>query len=58
VTIVVSLMTRPREEQELRGLVYSLTPKPKDGDLPWYKRPVALGMVVMVLVIGLNLLFL
>ena len=58
VTIVVSLMTRPREEQELQGLVYSLTPKPKDGDVPWYKRPVSLAMVVMVLVIGLNLLFL
>ena len=58
VTIVVSLMTRPREEQELRGLVYSLTPKPKDGDFAWYKRPVSLAMVVMVLVIGLNLLFL
>jgi SSS family solute:Na+ symporter len=58
VTIVVSLLTRPREEQELVGLVYSLTPKPKAGDLPWYKRPVSLAMVVIALVIGLNLLFL
>ena len=40
------------------GLVYSLTPKPKDGDVPWYKRPVSLATVVIVLVIGLNLLFL
>src|SRR4029078_906722 len=28
VTIVVSLATRPRPEQELVGLVYSLTPRP------------------------------
>jgi SSS family solute:Na+ symporter len=58
VTIVVSLWTRPREERELEGLVYSLTPKPKDGDALWYKRPVSLAAVVIVLVVGLNLLFL
>jgi SSS family solute:Na+ symporter len=57
VTIVVSLLTRPRAEQELHGLVYSLTPKPKDGDVRWYKRPTSLAVVVIVLVIGLNLLF-
>ena len=32
VTIVVSLVTRPRPAEELRGLVYSLTPRPSDGD--------------------------
>ncbi|HEV8215498.1 MAG TPA: hypothetical protein VGP95_06680, partial [Gemmatimonadaceae bacterium] len=58
VTILVSLRTRPREEQELVGLVYSLTPKPKDGDSRWYKRPVSLATVVIALVVGLNLLFL
>ncbi len=30
VTIVVSLMTKPRDEKELVGLVYSLTEKPHD----------------------------
>src|SRR5437773_727834 len=30
VTIVVSLVTRPRPDEELRGLVYSRTPKPED----------------------------
>src|SRR6476661_1486331 len=39
VTIVVSLVTRPRAESELTGLVYSLTPKPKDTDVPWLQRP-------------------
>ena len=58
VTIVVSLVTRPRPESELEGLVYSLTPKPKDQDLPWYKRPVAMAMIVIVLLAGLNLVFL
>jgi SSS family solute:Na+ symporter len=58
VTIIVSLMTRPRPESELGGLVYSLTPKPKDGELVWYKRPTSLAIVVVVLIVGLNLIFL
>ena len=58
VTIVVSLMTRPRPDSELEGLVYSLTPKPKDQDLPWYKRPAAMALIVIVLLAGLNLVFL
>src|SRR5215216_4125098 len=35
VTAVISLVTQPRPEAELTGLVYSLTPKPKDTDVPW-----------------------
>ena len=58
VTIIVSLVTRPRPESELEGLVYSLTPKPKDRDLPWIKRPASLALIVIVLIVGLNLVFL
>jgi SSS family solute:Na+ symporter len=48
VTIVVSLMTKPRAERELIGLVYSLTERPRDQQLPWYNRPAILGIVVLV----------
>jgi solute:Na+ symporter, SSS family len=58
VSIIVSLVTQPRKEDELVGLVYSLTPKPKDRDLPWIKRPASLAMIVVVLIVGLNLIFL
>jgi SSS family solute:Na+ symporter len=58
VTIVVSLATRPRVEQELEGLVYSLTPKPQDRDVPWLQRPATLAGIVIVLIVGLNLIFL
>jgi SSS family solute:Na+ symporter len=58
VSIVVSLATQPRPDAELTGLVYSLTPKPKDGDLPWYKRPTSLALIVVVLIVGLNFVFL
>ena len=57
VTIVVSLMTRPRDERELVGLVYSLTEKPRDGALPWHRRPVVLGVIVLAATAALNLVF-
>jgi SSS family solute:Na+ symporter len=57
VTIVVSLATRPRPADELRGLVYSLTPRPADRELPWYKRPWVLATVVLLLTVALNFVF-
>jgi len=57
VTIAVSVITRPRPSGELAGLVYSLTPRIADDRLVWYKRPAALGLVVSVLTVALNLLF-
>jgi solute:Na+ symporter, SSS family len=58
-TILISLLTRrTKTDEELKGLVYSLTPKPKSEDEAWYKRPVLVGVLVMVAVIILNLLFL
>src|SRR6266699_2503891 len=47
VTILVSLVTKARAPDELRGLVYGLTPTPVDTALPWYERPVALAAVVL-----------
>jgi SSS family solute:Na+ symporter len=57
VTIVVSLLTTPREDKELVGLVYSLTEKPKDDARTWYQRPATLGIVVLALAIALNIIF-
>jgi len=57
VTIAVSMMTLARDEKELVGLVYSLTERPKEEDLPWYMRPVFLGCTVLILAIALNLVF-
>ena len=46
-TIVISMATkRTKTDQELTGLVYSLTPKVKEHGVPWYKQPAALGIVV------------
>ncbi|MBI4906653.1 MAG: sodium:solute symporter family protein [Acidobacteria bacterium] len=58
VTIAVSLITTPRAESELRGLVYSLTDKPAEEHIPWYQRPAPLGVGILVLVALLNIIFL
>jgi SSS family solute:Na+ symporter len=57
VTIVVSLMTAPRDDRELVGLVYSLTEKPKEEGVAWYARPAILGIAVLVAVVALNFIF-
>ena len=57
VTIAVSLLTAPRPDGELRGLVYSLTDRPRDGRLPWYQRPAILGGIVLTGALLLNVVF-
>jgi solute:Na+ symporter, SSS family len=62
VTVAVTMVTRPREESELRGLVYSLTPKSDfhdehEGVLAWYQQPTKLAGIGLVLVIILNVIF-
>jgi SSS family solute:Na+ symporter len=62
VSVVVSTMTKPREYSELKGLVYSLTPKKDfhdehEDELAWYQKPTILASISLVMVIGLNLVF-
>ena len=57
VTIVVSLLTRPRPDAELRGLVYSLTERPRDVGLSWYQKPAVLAVIVLACTLVLNVVF-
>ena len=58
VTVVVSfLTTQKKSDQELTGLVYSLTPKLNEEAVPWYKRSSTLAIVVLTLVTILTILF-
>ncbi len=57
VTIVVSLLTAPRSDTELEGLVYSLTPKPVDDVRHWYQKPSVFALAVLVGMGLLNVLF-
>ena len=62
VSALVTMITQPKPESELRGLVYSLTPKQDlhdnhDSHLAWYQQPTKLAGVGAVLVIILNIIF-
>jgi SSS family solute:Na+ symporter len=58
VTIVISSLTRrTKTDEDLKGLVYSLTPRPKQAHLPWWKTPEGFGVAVLVLAIVLNVVF-
>jgi SSS family solute:Na+ symporter len=52
-------LTAPREKtnEQLTGLVYSLTPKQIEDSGPWYSRPAFLGAVIIVAVTILNFIF-
>ena len=56
-TILVSLVTKPKPDEELRGLVWSLTDRPKASDEPWYRRAGTLGWVLIALTLLLNWIF-
>jgi SSS family solute:Na+ symporter len=57
VTVLVSMMSAPRPETELEGLVYGLTKVPHDASAKWYQRPAPLAIFVSALVIFLNIWF-
>ncbi|GAA1455939.1 sodium:solute symporter family protein [Williamsia maris] len=62
VSVSVSTVTTAKPVAALVGLVYSETPKshftdPEDANNPWFKRPVPLAGVGLVLVLALNLVF-
>jgi SSS family solute:Na+ symporter len=56
-TIIVSLFTKPKPDDELRGLVYSLTPRQPKLQQPWYLRVGPLGMILLIITIILNIIF-
>jgi SSS family solute:Na+ symporter len=62
VSAAVTMVTQSRPESELRGFVYSLTPKAdfhdaNEGVLAWYQKPNTLAAISLVLVIVLNIIF-
>ena len=57
-TLGISLATaRTKSDDELKGLVYSLTPKLKDDAEAWYLRPSVVGILLIVCCVILNLIF-
>jgi SSS family solute:Na+ symporter len=61
-SIVVSLVTEPKPVSELKGLVYSETPREdlvdaNEASYPWYRRTIPLAVIALVMVTALNLVF-
>jgi SSS family solute:Na+ symporter len=57
VTTLVSLATkRLQTDEQLKGLVYSLTPRPRE-EVPFHKQPAMLAVGVLVLTVALNIIF-
>ena len=57
-TLTISLATKSgKTDEELTGLVYSLTPKIKSTDLPFYAQPGVVGVVLLICCAVLNFIF-
>lgn len=56
-TIVVSLVTKPKPDEELKGLVYSLTEKVYANETRWYMKAGPLGLILLLITILLNIIF-
>jgi SSS family solute:Na+ symporter len=55
-TALISSFTKRKPDEELTGLVYSLTPKQKDSAKVWYKNPLWLGIIVLIVTLIINIL--
>ena len=57
VTVIVSLLTKPKPDAELDGLVYGLTKVPHVEHVSMFHRPVFWASVVAVVFFILNIIF-
>ncbi len=57
VTVIVSLLTQPKPEAELVGLVYGCTEIPHEKDAPLIQRPMFWAVAIGVVFVVLNVYF-
>jgi SSS family transporter len=56
-TIMISLFTRPKPDEEIKDLVYGLLPLPSQQTGPWYVRPGLWALVVLFVLVAVNIVF-
>jgi len=57
-TFVITVLTKKiKTDDELKGLVYSLTPKIRDTNIQWYQKPEFLAAIVGAIAIVLSIIF-
>jgi SSS family solute:Na+ symporter len=62
VLVVVSLVTKPRDPEEIRGLVWGLKRPEQEGDAiigdeAWYRQPITLGAGALIIAAALDIIF-
>jgi SSS family solute:Na+ symporter len=57
VTVIISLLTKPKPASELNGLVYGCTEIPSEGHLALYQRPIFWATIVAIIFVILNIVF-
>jgi SSS family solute:Na+ symporter len=57
VTILVSLVTKPKPDAELKDLVMGLTTVPDEGPVSWYHSPKFWVAVVAIVLVAVNVIF-
>ena len=55
VTVIVSLLTKAKPDSELVGLVYGVTPIPREDNMRLWERPAFWGAVVFVVFVIFNI---
>ena len=57
-TFVITLLTKKlKTDDDLKGLVYSLTPRIKDDSKYWYQKPQVMAIVIGAIAIVLSIIF-
>ncbi|MFH0757241.1 MAG: sodium:solute symporter family protein [Bacteroidota bacterium] len=58
ITLLITMATkRTKTDEDLKGLVYSLTPRIQNDDMNWYQKPGFLAIVVGAIALALSLIF-
>jgi solute:Na+ symporter, SSS family len=57
VTVLVTMVTKPRPDSELRGLVYSLTEVAHEEHSSWFHKPLVWGMAALGVLVVLQIIF-
>jgi SSS family solute:Na+ symporter len=57
-TLAITMLTkRTKTDEDLKGLVYSLTPRVQDDSKYWYQKPEFLAVIVAVIAIVLSIIY-
>ena len=58
ITIIISFSTKQMKTvEQLKGLVYSLTPRYREEGMPWHKKPEFLAAIVLVIALVLSIIY-